>query len=103
MSIASCRPRAASALWQNRLAKRTFRVHPTLTLHSAWAPSILEASIMHRLFGVGLVVLVLQSAAAGQVAAKPVKWADNGHLYEPVAAPGGVDWVDAQLLTEARG
>jgi hypothetical protein len=62
---------------------------------------------MIRAMAVGVTIILMQSAIAGEVFAKPVQWkkseGGNNHFYEAVLVPDGIDWVEAHLAVTARG
>ena len=43
----------------------------------------------------------LVAAGAGQAA--PVQWAGNGHWYEAINVPAGLDWNSAKAAAQSRG
>lgn len=49
---------------------------------------------------VGLMAILM---IAGSASAGAVQWAGNGHWYEAVYSPGGINWADAQAAAVAKG
>jgi hypothetical protein len=64
-------------------------------------------NVMVRAMAVGVTIILMQSAFAAEVSAKPVQWkkseGGNNHLYEAVLVPTGINWVEAHLQVTARG
>lgn len=50
-----------------------------------------------------LIPFFVGAALAAPVSAQAVHWPINGHWYEPVATPGGIDWSSATILTSVPG
>src|SRR3954452_2306653 len=58
---------------------------------------------MRRLPSISVAILALQSITASSVSAKPVRWSRNGHLYEAIYVPIGIDWANAKIHAQALG
>src|SRR5688572_20409484 len=43
----------------------------------------------------------LSSLLALPVRAAPMLWSDNGHFYQAVAAPAGINWADASAAAQS--
>jgi sugar lactone lactonase YvrE len=52
-----------------------------------------------RCFALSALCGVLATGASGQ----PVQWTGNGHYYEAVYAPGGINWFQAEAAAESQG
>jgi hypothetical protein len=62
---------------------------------------------MARAIAVGVTIILMQSAFAAEVSAKPVQWkkseGGNNHFYEAVFVPDGINWIEALLDTRRPG
>lgn len=62
---------------------------------------------MVRAMALGASIVLMHSAFAGELSAKPLQWkrseGGNNHFYEAVLVPDGINWVESHLAVTARG